>query len=57
MIYVNCPKKELKGKICMKAKSDFPNRVHSDQIVLETGRREGLSAVRRWPNDTLKKLS
>jgi hypothetical protein len=46
-IYVNCPKKTLKRKLAQ-AKEDYPNQVHSDQMVL--GRVRGVAGpCEKWP--------
>jgi hypothetical protein len=50
---IDCLKKKLKGKICMKAKEECLHWAHSDQIVLRTVMQGGWTAVRRWPK-TLK---
>jgi hypothetical protein len=39
-IYINCPKKTLKGDFATSQRGLCPDRVHSDQMILGTVREE-----------------
>jgi hypothetical protein len=44
---IDCPKKKLKGKICMKSTEDCSGQIRSDQMVLRTVRQGGMSGGQR----------
>jgi hypothetical protein len=49
-------RKDFQGEKSHKAKGDCPNRVHSDQMVLGTVRREA-GPCERWPKKFKTKLA